>query len=107
MAGEATKRAGIAPDRIVEAARVEAQVLRQQAARVGDRTAFFLSSRGKRISVRAIQNAMIAARLIEGWRRGDRVFYSMTDRDSTASAQNLADEGFRPRFEIHLYERGV
>jgi hypothetical protein len=55
---------------------------------------------------RGIQNAMIAARLVEGWRRGDRVFYSMTDRDNASSAQNLADEGFRPRFEIHLYERG-
>jgi GNAT superfamily N-acetyltransferase len=54
---------------------------------------------------RGIQNAMIAARLAEGWRRGHRVFYSMTDLDSTASTRNLLDEGFRCRFELHVYER--
>ena len=54
---------------------------------------------------RGIQNAMIAARLVEGWRRGHRVFYSMTDLESTTSTQNLKDEGFRKRFEVHLYER--
>lgn len=54
---------------------------------------------------RGIQNAMIAARVAEGWRRGDRVFYSMTDLDSAASTQNLHDEGFRSRLEVHLYER--
>ena len=54
---------------------------------------------------RGIQNAMIAARLAEGWRRGHRVFYSMTDLESAASRQNLHDEGFRSRFELHLYER--
>ncbi len=54
---------------------------------------------------RGIQNAMIAARLAEGWRRGHRVFYAMSDLDNTASTQNLNDEGFRRRFEVHLYER--
>jgi GNAT superfamily N-acetyltransferase len=54
---------------------------------------------------RGIQNALIAARLEEGWRRGHRVFYSMSDPDNTASAQNLFDEGFRRRFEVRLYER--
>jgi len=54
---------------------------------------------------RGIQNAMIAARLVEGWRRGHRVFYSMTDLESTASTRNLKEEGFRKRFEVHLYER--
>jgi ribosomal protein S18 acetylase RimI-like enzyme len=54
---------------------------------------------------RGIQNAMIAARLEEGWRRGDRVFYAMSDLDNTASAENLRDEGFRKRFEVQLYER--
>ena len=54
---------------------------------------------------RGIQNAMIAARLVEGWRRGHRVFYSMSDLENTASAQNLKDEGFRQRLEVHLYER--
>jgi len=54
---------------------------------------------------RGIQNAMIAARLVEGWRRGHRVFYSLSDLESTASTQNLKDEGFRKRFEVHLYER--
>lgn len=52
-----------------------------------------------------IQNAMIAARLVEGWRRGHRFFYSMTDLESAASARNLQDDGFRKRFEVHLYER--
>jgi hypothetical protein len=54
---------------------------------------------------RGIQNAMIAARLAEGWRRGDRIFYAMSDLDNLASAENLHDEGFRKRFELHLYER--
>ena len=54
---------------------------------------------------RGIQNAMIAARLAEGWKRGDRVFYAMSDLDNAASAENLRDEGFRERFEVHLYER--
>lgn len=54
---------------------------------------------------RGIQNAMIAARLEEGWTRGDRVFYAMSDLDNEASTQNLHDEGFRKRFEVHLYER--
>lgn len=54
---------------------------------------------------RGIQNAMIAARLAEGWRRGHRVFYAMSDLDNAASAQNLHDEGFRRRFEVHVYER--
>jgi hypothetical protein len=42
-----------------------------------------------------------------GWRRGHRVFYSMTDLESMASMRNLKDEGFRKRFEVHLYERKV
>lgn len=54
---------------------------------------------------RGIQNAMIAARLTEGWKRGHRVFYAMSDLDNAASAENLRDEGFRRRFELHLYER--
>lgn len=51
-----------------------------------------------------LQNAMIAARLAYGWSRGARTFYSWTDPDS-ASARNLRDEGFRTRFEVHLYVR--
>lgn len=54
---------------------------------------------------RGIQNAMIAARLAEGWRRGHRVFYAMSDLANEASTENLYDEGFRKRFEVHLYER--
>lgn len=54
---------------------------------------------------RGIQNAMIAARLMEGWSRGDRVFYAMSDLDNGASTENLRDEGFRKRFKVHLYER--
>ena len=54
---------------------------------------------------RGIQNALIAARLAEGWRRGHRVFYAMSDLDNEASMENLHDEGFRKRFELHLYER--
>lgn len=54
---------------------------------------------------RGIQNAMIAARLAEGWARGDRTFYAVSDLDNEASTQNLHDEGFRRRFEVHLYER--
>ena len=60
----------------------------------------------RRFRGRGIQNAMIAARLAEGWKRGDRVFYAMSDLESRASAANLHDEGFRKRFEVHLYERG-
>ena len=51
---------------------------------------------------RGIQNAMIAARVTFGWARGIRVFYSWSDPD-TASAENLRDEGFRTRFELHWY----
>jgi hypothetical protein len=54
---------------------------------------------------RGLQNAMIATRLAYGWDRGLRTFYSWTDPDS-ASAENLRDEGFRTRFELHIYERG-
>lgn len=54
---------------------------------------------------RGIQNAMIAARLAEGWRRGHRVFYAMSDLENEASTENLHNEGFRRRFEVHLYER--
>ena len=53
---------------------------------------------------RGIQNAMIAARLAHGWARGVRTFYSWTDPDTT-SARNLRDEGFRTRFELHIWER--
>jgi len=53
---------------------------------------------------RGIQNAMIAARLAHGWARGVRTFYSWTDPES-ASADNLRDEGFRTRFEMHIWER--
>ena len=53
---------------------------------------------------RGIQNAMIAARLAHGWARGVRTFYSWTDPDSV-SAHNLRDEGFRTRFEMHIWER--
>jgi hypothetical protein len=53
---------------------------------------------------RGVQNAMIAARLAHGWARGVRTFYSWTDPES-ASAHNLRDEGFRTRFELHIWER--
>jgi ribosomal protein S18 acetylase RimI-like enzyme len=53
---------------------------------------------------RGIQNAMIAARLAHGWARGVRSFYSWTAPES-ASAENLRDEGFRTRFELHIYRR--
>ena len=53
---------------------------------------------------RGIQNAMIAARLAHGWARGLRSFYSWTAPDS-ASAENLRDEGFRTRFELHIFRR--
>jgi hypothetical protein len=59
----------------------------------------------RRFRGRGIQNAMIAARLAEGWRRGHRIFYSMSDLDNEASAQNLHDEGFRRRFDLQVYER--
>jgi hypothetical protein len=59
----------------------------------------------RRFRGRGIQNAMIAARLAEGWRRGNRVFYSMSDPEHEASARNLRDEGFRTRFELHVFER--
>ncbi len=53
---------------------------------------------------RGIQNAMIAARLAHGWARGVRSFYSWTAPDG-ASAENLRDEGFRTRFELHILRR--
>lgn len=53
---------------------------------------------------RGLQNAMIAARLAHGWSRGLRTFYSWSDPDN-ASARNLREEGFRTRFEVHMYER--
>ncbi len=53
---------------------------------------------------RGVQNAMIAARVAHGWARGVRSFYSWTNPDS-ASAENLRDEGFRTRFELHLFRR--
>ena len=53
---------------------------------------------------RGIQNAMIATRVAHGWARGVRTFYSWSDPDS-ASAENLRDEGFRTRFEVHWYSR--
>lgn len=65
---------------------------------------FYSGSVAPHFRGRGIQNAMIAARLTFGWERGQRVFYSWTDPD-TASARNLRDEGFRTRYEIHVYER--
>jgi len=53
---------------------------------------------------RGIQNAMIAARVAHGWSRGVRSFYSWTV--DSGSAENLRDEGFRTRFELHLLVRG-
>jgi hypothetical protein len=53
---------------------------------------------------RGIQNAMIAARLRYGWAHGIRSFYSWSDPDSS-SAENLRDEGFRTRFELHIFRR--
>ena len=53
---------------------------------------------------RGVQNAMIAARVTHGWSRGVRTFYSWSDPDNS-SARNLRDEGFRTRFEVHIYER--
>jgi ribosomal protein S18 acetylase RimI-like enzyme len=58
----------------------------------------------RRYRGRGIQNAMIAARLAHGWARGVRSFYSWTAHES-ASARNLRDEGFRTRFEVHVFER--
>ena len=55
---------------------------------------------------RGLQNAMIAARVAFGWSRGLRTFYSWSDPDNS-SARNLRDEGFRTRFEVHMYERGA
>jgi GNAT superfamily N-acetyltransferase len=60
----------------------------------------------RRYRGRGIQNAMIAARLAHGWARGVRTFYSWTDPDSS-SADNLRDEGFRTRFEVHWYTRAL
>lgn len=54
---------------------------------------------------RGLQNAMIAARPTHGWAHGVRTFFSWTDPES-ASARNLRDEGFRTRFELHIWERG-
>ena len=53
---------------------------------------------------RELQNAMIAARLRFGWDRGVRTFYSWSDPDN-ASARNLRDEGFRTRYEVHMFVR--
>jgi ribosomal protein S18 acetylase RimI-like enzyme len=58
----------------------------------------------RRFRGRGIQNAMIAARVAHGWARGVRTFYSWSDPDNS-SARNLRDEGFRTRYEVHLYER--
>ena len=59
----------------------------------------------KRYRGRGIQNAMIAARLAHGWARGLRSFYSWTDAEKSASADNLHDEGFRTRYQVHMYRR--
>ena len=59
----------------------------------------------KRYRGRGIQNAMIAARLAHGWRRGLRSFYSWTDETRNASAHNLHDEGFREQYQVHIYSR--
>jgi hypothetical protein len=53
---------------------------------------------------RGVQNAMIAARLAHGWSHGLRSFYSWTVPDGS-SAENLRDEGFRTRFELHIFRR--
>jgi ribosomal protein S18 acetylase RimI-like enzyme len=58
----------------------------------------------RRYRGRGFQNAMIAARLAYGWQHGIRSFYSWTDEDN-ASARNLHDEGFRTRYQVHMYGR--
>jgi RimJ/RimL family protein N-acetyltransferase len=58
----------------------------------------------KRYRGRGIQNAMIAARVAHGWTLGLRTFYSWSDPDNS-SARNLRDEGFRTRYEVHIYQR--
>ncbi|HYK97673.1 MAG TPA: GNAT family N-acetyltransferase [Candidatus Acidoferrales bacterium] len=58
----------------------------------------------KRYRGRGIQNAMIAARVAHGWARGLRTFYAWTDPDNS-SARNLRDEGFRTRYEVHIFKR--
>ena len=65
---------------------------------------FYSGSVLPRFRGRGIQNAMIAARIAHGWARGLRTFYSWSDPDSS-SAKNLRDEGFRTRFEVHMYTR--
>ena len=65
---------------------------------------FYSGSVLPRYRGRGLQNAMIAARLAFGWSRGLRTFYSWSDPDNS-SARNLRDEGFRTRFEVHMYER--
>ena len=59
----------------------------------------------KRYRGRGFQNAMIAARLGYGWKHGTRSFYSWTDDEDNASAHNLHDEGFRVRYQVHMYRR--
>jgi ribosomal protein S18 acetylase RimI-like enzyme len=59
----------------------------------------------KRFRGRGIQNAMIAARLVYGWAHGIHSFYSWTDDENNASAHNLHDEGFRTRYQVHMYRR--
>jgi hypothetical protein len=59
----------------------------------------------RRFRGRGIQNAMISARLVYGWARGLRSYYSWTDEPDNASAHNLHDEGFRERYQMHTYIR--
>lgn len=67
---------------------------------------FYSGSVLRRFRGKGIQNAMIAARLRYGWDRGLRAFYSWSDPESP-SAHNLRDEGFRTRYEVHMYTRGT
>ncbi len=58
----------------------------------------------ERFRGRGFQNAMIRARVRTGYDRGFRLFYAMTEPESS-SARNLRDEGFRTRFEAIRYVR--
>lgn len=65
----------------------------------GDGGALFSGAVLRRYRGRGIQNALIAARLAYGVRRGVRMFFSQT-HDNPVSARNLADLGFRRRWRI-------
>jgi len=53
---------------------------------------------------KALQHALIAARVNEGLRRGRRIFISQTDPDSP-SGHNLHDLGFRTLYRASWYTR--